>query len=156
MHSVGIMRELLGAPTKLAAKDLRKVRSRAQRIGDACNFNAGWHMAAPGKKLPGSAATEKRLFADLRSVTDFLRTSAKPPKRPKAGRPAGSMKSIDDSYIHVITNHLNSHKTLAECVRAAAQKDLIDRNTADTTHIRRVERYYAMVRMKFADPQFDK
>jgi len=97
LYGVSLMRELLASPTKLSATDLKACRAAAENTADACYFNAGWYMANPGKELKGSAATEK-LVADIRTITDYLQTNA----RPRRGRGRPPVDKIDPEYMPVL------------------------------------------------------
>jgi hypothetical protein len=135
-----VARRLLAAPSKLTGKELKQYRSIVDNIGDRCQFNCGWHAAQPAKHLPGAASTEK-VSADLQTLTKALLSHALPPKRPKAGRPPKE-KKLDLPYLFVIADFVSHQgsKTMLECVRAAVQRGWLDKTTADTTHLRRIDR----------------
>lgn len=97
LYSVSLMRELLAAPTKLSAADLQACRALAENAADASYFNAGWHMANPGKELRGTAATEK-LLADIRTIIDYLQMHSKPQR----GRGRPRVDQIDPEYMPVL------------------------------------------------------
>jgi hypothetical protein len=140
IYGIEIIRDLLDSPSKLSSAELKVYRRLVQRLSEACQFNAGWHMASPDKELRGPAATE-RLFADIHSVTEVLHLNAKPKKRTTTGRPKGSVRPLEKCYRPVIEEYLKGKKTLSRCVTDALRNKILDTDIHHTAHLRRIERH---------------
>jgi hypothetical protein len=147
---LNILRNLMRAPSKFSGKELKQNHAEAEGIADRCYFNCGWYAAQPDKALPGSASTQK-IFADLRTITEAVLSKALPPKRTKAGRPPKEPK-LDAPYPFVIAAFVayQGSKTTLECIRMAINEGWLDKTTADTTHLRRIERFMDAARKRIA------